>query len=231
MSASSSGSSSSATLSLVMATADFLGISLVELGLLSCILKMFLVGEHIFERLSDFRQCFGALDDVAGCFGQVCLQSSDASTTINHITVDALPVGKAHLDRSGFEGSFTKNPNIFDNSYFIELLEGENSELLELPTDKALLDDPKFRYYVELYAQDYAESHKKLSELGFTSRQSDRFAAMEIDLISSQHQMTRVMQQMVHVTQYLEQISSMPGAPALPSFDVTSTSEPSDLVE
>jgi len=36
------------------------------------------------------------------------------------------------------------------------------------------LDDPEFRRYVELYAKDedaffrdYAESHKKLSELGF----------------------------------------------------------------
>ncbi|KAF5727820.1 hypothetical protein HS088_TW22G01517 [Tripterygium wilfordii] len=43
----------------------------------------------------------------------------------------------------------------------------------------ALLDDPEFRCYVELYAKDedaffrdYAESHKKLSELGFTPHSS-----------------------------------------------------------
>lgn len=46
---------------------------------------------------------------------------------------------------------------------------------MKLPTDIALLDDPAFRPYVELYAKDedaffndYAISHKKLSELGFT---------------------------------------------------------------
>ncbi|KAL0422904.1 UNVERIFIED_CONTAM: L-ascorbate peroxidase 3 [Sesamum latifolium] len=53
--------------------------------------------------------------------------------------------------------------------------QGESEGLLKLPTDVALLDDPDFRRYVELYAKDedaffkdYAESHKKLSELGFT---------------------------------------------------------------
>lgn len=34
-----------------------------------------------------------------------------------------------------------------------ELLEGELEGLLQLPTDKALLNDPKFRHYVELYAK------------------------------------------------------------------------------
>ncbi|CAM0911698.1 unnamed protein product [Alopecurus aequalis] len=86
-------------------------------------------------------------------------------------------LGKAHPDRSGFEGAWTRDPLKFDNSYFLELLKGESEGLLKLPTDKALLDDPEFRRYVELYAKDediffkdYAESHKKLSELGFTPR-------------------------------------------------------------
>lgn len=34
-----------------------------------------------------------------------------------------------------------------------ELLEGETEGLLKLPTDKALLDDPVFRCFVELYAK------------------------------------------------------------------------------
>lgn len=34
-----------------------------------------------------------------------------------------------------------------------ELLNGESEGLLKLPTDKALLDDPEFRRYVELYAK------------------------------------------------------------------------------
>ncbi|KAH1224023.1 putative L-ascorbate peroxidase 3, peroxisomal [Glycine max] len=52
--------------------------------------------------------------------------------------------------------------------------QGESKDLLKLPTDKALVEDPNFRKYVELYAKDedaffsdYATSHKKLSELGF----------------------------------------------------------------
>ncbi|XP_021300686.1 L-ascorbate peroxidase 3, peroxisomal-like [Herrania umbratica] len=86
-------------------------------------------------------------------------------------------LGRAHHERSGFDGAWTKEPLKFDNSYFKELLNIESdSELLKLPTDKALVDDPKFRCYVELYAKDedaffrdYAASHKKLSELGFIS--------------------------------------------------------------
>ncbi|KAL5561190.1 hypothetical protein UlMin_030937 [Ulmus minor] len=83
-------------------------------------------------------------------------------------------LGRAHPERSGFDGPWTVEPLKFDNSYFVELLKGVSEPLLKLPTDNALLDDPKFRPYVELYAKDedaffkdYAESHKKLSELGF----------------------------------------------------------------
>ncbi|OMO92772.1 Heme peroxidase, plant/fungal/bacterial [Corchorus olitorius] len=86
-------------------------------------------------------------------------------------------LGRAHPERSGFDGPWTNEPLKFDNSYFVELLKGESEGLLKLPTDKALLDDPAFRPYVELYAKDeeaffrdYAGSHKKLSELGFTPR-------------------------------------------------------------
>ncbi|KAL1215687.1 L-ascorbate peroxidase 3 [Cardamine amara subsp. amara] len=88
-------------------------------------------------------------------------------------------LGKAHSERSGFDGPWTKEPQKFDNSYFVELLKGESEGLLKLPTDKTLLEDPEFRGYVELYAKDedaffrdYAESHKKLSELGFNPSSS-----------------------------------------------------------
>ncbi|XP_039145066.1 L-ascorbate peroxidase 1, cytosolic-like [Dioscorea cayenensis subsp. rotundata] len=83
-------------------------------------------------------------------------------------------LGRCHQDRSGFEGPWTSNPLIFDNSYFKELLSGEKEGLIQLPTDKALLGDPAFRSLVEKYAADqdaffadYAEAHLKLSELGF----------------------------------------------------------------
>ncbi|KAM7280773.1 hypothetical protein ACFE04_007907 [Oxalis oulophora] len=83
-------------------------------------------------------------------------------------------LGRCHKERSGFEGPWTANPLIFDNSYFKELLNGEKEGLLQLPSDKSLLSDPAFRPLVEKYAvdedaffADYAEAHLKLSELGF----------------------------------------------------------------
>ncbi|EEF37154.1 L-ascorbate peroxidase, cytosolic, putative [Ricinus communis] len=55
-----------------------------------------------------------------------------------------------------------------------ELLSGEKEGLIQLPSDKALLQDPVFRPLVEKYAadedaffEDYEEAHLKLSELGF----------------------------------------------------------------
>ncbi|XP_060194729.1 L-ascorbate peroxidase 3-like [Lycium barbarum] len=88
-------------------------------------------------------------------------------------------LGRAHPERSGFEGPWTKEPLKFDNSYFVELLKEDSEGLLKLPTDKALVEDPQFCPFVELYAKDeeaffrdYAESHKKLSELGFTQPSS-----------------------------------------------------------
>ncbi|XP_038881071.1 L-ascorbate peroxidase 3 [Benincasa hispida] len=88
-------------------------------------------------------------------------------------------LGRAHKDRSDFEGPWTKDPLKFDNSYFVELLKNDSrskEKLLKLPTDKALVEDPRFFQYVKAYAndevkffEDYAASHKKLSELGFTT--------------------------------------------------------------
>ncbi|WVZ84006.1 hypothetical protein U9M48_031090 [Paspalum notatum var. saurae] len=90
------------------------------------------------------------------------------------ITYADLYQGRARPERSGFDGAWTKDPLKFDNSYFVELLKGDSEGLLKLPTDKALVEDPEFRKDVEQYAKDeeaffrdYAESHKKLSELGF----------------------------------------------------------------
>ncbi|XXG81116.1 hypothetical protein AAC387_Pa09g1824 [Persea americana] len=83
-------------------------------------------------------------------------------------------LGRCHKERSGFEGAWTTNPLIFDNSYFTELLTGEKEGLLQLPSDKTLLTDPVFRPLVDKYAADedaffadYCEAHLKLSELGF----------------------------------------------------------------
>ncbi|KAI3905046.1 hypothetical protein MKX01_017292 [Papaver californicum] len=83
-------------------------------------------------------------------------------------------LGRCHKERSGFEGPWTTNPLVFDNSCFKELLSGEKEGLIQLPTDKTLLTDLVFRPLADKYAEDeeaffadYAGAHMKLSELGF----------------------------------------------------------------
>ncbi|GAB2231928.1 hypothetical protein Droror1_Dr00010947 [Drosera rotundifolia] len=118
------------------------------------------------ERLPDAKQGASHLREV---FYRMGLSDKDIVALSGGHTL-----GRARPERSGFSGAWTKDPFKFDNSYFVELLQGETEGLLKLPTDKALEQDPAFRRYVELYAKDeaaffrdYAESHKKLSELGY----------------------------------------------------------------
>ncbi|KAH0454906.1 hypothetical protein IEQ34_016830 [Dendrobium chrysotoxum] len=108
-------------------------------------------------------------DHLRDVFGHMGLSDQDIVALSGGHTL-----GRCHKERSGFEGPWTSNPLIFDNSYFTELLTGEKEGLLQLPSDKALLTDPVFRPLVDKYAADedaffadYAEAHLKLSELGF----------------------------------------------------------------
>ncbi|KAG2566302.1 probable L-ascorbate peroxidase 7, chloroplastic [Panicum virgatum] len=98
-------------------------------------------------------------------------------------------LGRSRPERSGWgkpETKYTKNgPGApggqswtaewlkFDNSYFKEIKEKRDQDLLVLPTDAALFEDPAFKVYAEKYAadqdaffKDYAEAHAKLSNLG-----------------------------------------------------------------
>ncbi|CAL9198914.1 unnamed protein product [Musa hybrid cultivar] len=61
----------------------------------------------------------------------------------------------------------------FDNSYFRDIKQGKDEDLLILPTDAVLFEDSHFKVYAEKYAEDedaffkdYAEAHAKLSNLG-----------------------------------------------------------------
>lgn len=81
-------------------------------------------------------------------------------------------LGRAHRDRSGFDGPWTAEPLKFDNSYFTNLLAPAEG-LLILESDRALVEDEAFRPIVERYAADqdaffadYIVAHQKLSELG-----------------------------------------------------------------
>ncbi|WVZ85718.1 hypothetical protein U9M48_032609 [Paspalum notatum var. saurae] len=98
-------------------------------------------------------------------------------------------LGRSRPERSGWgkpETKYTKNgPGApggqswtaewlkFDNSYFKEIKEKRDQDLLVLPTDAALFEDPGFKVYAEKYAEDqdaffkdYVEAHAKLSNLG-----------------------------------------------------------------
>ncbi|KAL0360253.1 UNVERIFIED_CONTAM: L-ascorbate peroxidase T, chloroplastic [Sesamum radiatum] len=98
-------------------------------------------------------------------------------------------LGRSRPDRSGWgkpETIYTKDgPGApggqswtvqwlkFDNSYFKDIKERRDEDLLVLPTDAVLFEDPSFKVYAEKYAEDqdaffkdYAEAHAKLSNLG-----------------------------------------------------------------
>ena len=83
--------------------------------------------------------------------------------------VGAHAVGRCHSDRSGYVNPWTRSPTTFSNEFFRELLENTwtikkwdgpeqyedpTGEIMMLPADMALIEDPKFRKYVELYAKD-----------------------------------------------------------------------------
>jgi len=98
-------------------------------------------------------------------------------------------LGRCHQVRSGFDGPWTTHPLRFDNEYYINLVSREwktrkwdgpvqyedvqTGKLMMLPTDLALIQDPSFRKYVEIYAadqsrffKDFAEAYGKLIALG-----------------------------------------------------------------
>lgn len=108
-------------------------------------------------------------------------------------------LGRCHVANSGFEGKWVNNPTRFSNQYFKLLISepwtekilpsaepGEpgvkqfaavdpvtEEELMMLPTDMALVWDPAFKKWVELYAQDkdvffqdFSKAFCKLMELG-----------------------------------------------------------------
>jgi len=110
-------------------------------------------------------------------------------------------LGRCHADRSGFDGPWVINPTRFSNQYFKLLstrkwvprkwdgpfqyetiVAGER--LMMLPTDMALMEDPKFKPWVLKYAKDqdaffkdFALVFGKLIELG-VDRDDSGFARL-----------------------------------------------------
>jgi len=106
--------------------------------------------------------------------------------------IGAHTIGRCHRDRSGYDGPWTLTPLRFSNQFFVQLLnakwvkkqwdgpeqfvDAKTGQLMMLPADMALLDDPIFKQYVELYAsdkevffQDFAAAFGKLLALGAKS--------------------------------------------------------------
>lgn len=100
-------------------------------------------------------------------------------------------LGRARPERSGWGKASTKytenGPGApggaswtadwlkFDNSYFRDIKEQKDADLLVLPTDAALFEDEGFKPFAEKYAadqeaffKDYVAAHLRLSELGVT---------------------------------------------------------------
>jgi len=91
------------------------------------------------------------------------------------LQLSCLNFNKLPLFIKGMAGgkSWTENWLQFDNSYYKRYLNPNDPELLWLPSDQALFDCIEFRPLLLKYAndeqtffQDYAISHKKMSELG-----------------------------------------------------------------
>ena len=102
--------------------------------------------------------------------------------------VGAHAVGRCYTTRSGYSGPWTRAEWTFSNSYFRELVENTwtvktwngpmqyedpTGELMMLPSDMVLIQDPGFKQYVEMYAKDedlwfrdFAKAFVKLTENG-----------------------------------------------------------------
>jgi L-ascorbate peroxidase len=70
------------------------------------------------------------------------------------------------------EDRWTRNPWVFDNNYFVELLDVK-SPYLKTASDKAIVEDNEFRKWIESFANDqnlffdkFSEAYVKISELG-----------------------------------------------------------------
>jgi len=97
-------------------------------------------------------------------------------------------LGRCHPNASGYDGPWTNAPTFFSNDFYRLLLdtkwtkrewngplqyEDPSKQLMMLPADLAMIEDPQFRKYVELYAKDeqkftndFASAFSTLLELG-----------------------------------------------------------------
>lgn len=70
------------------------------------------------------------------------------------------------------EQRWSMNPYVFDNNYYVEILD-KHSEYLKTPSDLVLLENPEYREHVELFAKDqdaffgeFSNVYLKIGNLG-----------------------------------------------------------------
>lgn len=103
-------------------------------------------------------------------------------------------LGRAHKNRSGFEGPWTTTPLVFGNTFFRTLYDNKwvekpgstpkqyedeaTKKLMMLPTDLLLIEEPEFKKHAERYAgsqdvffEEFTFAYTKLTELGYTDAQ------------------------------------------------------------
>lgn len=109
-------------------------------------------------------------------------------------------LGRAHTDRSGYDGPWDFSPTVFTNEFFkllvdekwdkrkwggpMQFTDKTTKTLMMLPTDIALVKDKEFKKHVDRYAKDndaffkeFSEVFVKLLELGvpFASKAENRY--------------------------------------------------------
>ncbi|CBF85254.1 peroxidase [Aspergillus nidulans FGSC A4] len=134
-------------------------------------------------------------DHIRAIFGRMGFDDREMVALIG-----AHALGRAHTDRSGFDGPWNFSPTVFTNEFFRLLVEEKwqprkwngpkqftdntTKTLMMFPTDLALVQDKGFRKHVERYAKDsdaffkeFSEVFVKLLELGvpFNSKVEDRY--------------------------------------------------------
>lgn len=95
-------------------------------------------------------------------------------------------MGFVHKDVMGVDGRWVKNPYVWDNTYFKQLLLGDKNKYYVAPSELDFLKDPEMKQWIEAYAEDgqlfnehYAKAHIKMSELGQEDNLFDEFEQKE----------------------------------------------------
>ncbi|KAH8700262.1 putative cytochrome c peroxidase Ccp1 [Talaromyces proteolyticus] len=130
---------------------------------------------------------------IRGIFGRMGFDDREIVALIG-----AHSLGRAHADRSGYDGPWDFSPTVFTNEFFRLLVEEKwawkkwsgpdqytdktTKTLMMLPADLALIKDKEFKKHVDRYAKDsevffkeFSDAFVKLLELGVPFTTDERW--------------------------------------------------------